>query len=158
RLVSSDDPNFRPTGVKGGPGGAIYFVDWHNPIIGHMQHNLRDPSRDREHGRIYRIVAEGRPLLKPEKIAGEATDQILDLLKSPEDRVRYRARVELSGRPTADVIAGAKKWESSLPRKDDEYEHARLEVLWLHQSHNIVDADLLKQVLASPDFRARAAA
>ena len=31
--------------------GAIYFTDWQNPIIGHMQHNLRDPSRDRIHGR-----------------------------------------------------------------------------------------------------------
>ncbi|HJZ89987.1 MAG TPA: PVC-type heme-binding CxxCH protein [Gemmataceae bacterium] len=162
RLLSSDDPNFRPTDVKVGPDGAIYFVDWHNPIIGHMQHNLRDPSRDREHGRIYRIVAEGRPLLKPEKIAGEPIEKLFDLLKSPEDRVRCRARIELSGRPTADVIAAAKKWASSLPRRDklidEESEHARLEVLWLHQSHNVVDQDLLKQVLASPDFRARAAA
>src|SRR5262249_22949695 len=139
RLLSSDDPNFRPTDVKVGPDGAIYFVDWHNPIIGHMQHNLRDPSRDREHGRIYRIVAEGRPLLKPEKIAGEPIEKLFDLLKSPEDRVRCRARIELSGRPTADVIAAAKKWASSLPRRDklidEESEHARLEVLWLHQSH-----------------------
>ena len=42
----------------------IYFIDWHNPIIGHMQHNLRDPSRDRIHGRIYRVTYEGRPLSK----------------------------------------------------------------------------------------------
>ena len=47
-LVWSSDPNFRPSDVKMGPDGAIYFSDWHNPIIGHMQHNLRDPSRDRE--------------------------------------------------------------------------------------------------------------
>src|SRR5690606_9034512 len=33
-----------------------------------------------------------------------------------------------------------------------------LEGLWLHQSHNVVDEPLLKQVLRSPDFRARAAA
>ena len=46
--LQSTDPNFRPVDVEIGPDGALYFVDWQNPIIGHMQHNLRDPSRDRE--------------------------------------------------------------------------------------------------------------
>ncbi len=60
-ILSSTDPNFRPADLRIGPDGAIYFLDWHNPIIGHMQHNLRDPSRDREHGRIYRVTyAAGR--------------------------------------------------------------------------------------------------
>lgn len=44
-----------------GPDGALYFVDWHKPLIGHMQHHIRDPNRDKEHGRIYRITYEGRP-------------------------------------------------------------------------------------------------
>ena len=94
-ILYSSDPNFRPVDLKMGPDGAIYFVDWQNPIIGHMQHNLRDPSRDRTHGRIYRVVYEGRDLLKPEAIAGQPIDKLLDLLKEPEDRVRYRAKIEL---------------------------------------------------------------
>jgi len=48
--------NFRPVDLKIGPDGAIYFIDWQNPIIGHMQHNLRDPSRDHTHGRVYRVT------------------------------------------------------------------------------------------------------
>ena len=59
-ILSSTDQNFRPVDLKIGPDGAIYFVDWQNPIIGHMQHNFRDPSRDRTHGRIYRVTYEGR--------------------------------------------------------------------------------------------------
>src|SRR5690606_4836538 len=43
-IVHSSDPNFRPADVEVAPDGSIYFTDWHNPIIGHMQHNLRDPS------------------------------------------------------------------------------------------------------------------
>ncbi len=83
---------------KTGPDGALYFIDWQNPIIGHMQHNLRDPSRDRTHGRIYQVTYEGRPLSQSPKIAGEPIEKLLDLLKHPEDRVRYRAKVELGGR------------------------------------------------------------
>src|SRR5436309_1183939 len=99
-ILMSSDPNFRPSDFRIGPDGALYFLDWHNPIIGHMQHNLRDPSRDREHGRIYRVTYEGRPLSQSPKIAGEPVDKLLDGLKEPEDRVRYRARIELGGRAT----------------------------------------------------------
>jgi putative heme-binding domain-containing protein len=157
-ILSSTDPNFRPSDVKIGPDGAIYFLDWHNPIIGHMQHNLRDPSRDREHGRIYRVTYEGRPLLKSPKMHGEPIEKVLDVLKEPEDRVRYRARIELGNRETDKVIPDAVRWLAALDRNDPTYEHNRLEVLWLHQAHNVVNVDLLKEVLTSPDFRARAAA
>ena len=36
--------NFRPSDIKMGPDGAIWFIDWHNPIIGHLQHAIRDPA------------------------------------------------------------------------------------------------------------------
>ena len=59
-IVYSSDANFRPSDMEIGGDGALYILDWQNPIIGHMQHNLRDPSRDHQHGRIYRVTAEGR--------------------------------------------------------------------------------------------------
>jgi putative heme-binding domain-containing protein len=157
-ILSSTDPNFRPVDCKTGPDGALYFIDWHNPIIGHMQHNLRDPSRDRKHGRIYRVTYEGRQLSQPPRIAGEPVEKLLELLKHPEDRVRHRAKIELGARKTEDVLGAATKWLTGLKSINEAREHARLEVLWLHQYHNVVGADLLKAVLASPDFRARAAA
>jgi putative heme-binding domain-containing protein len=157
-ILSSSDPNFRPSDLKTGPDGALYFIDWHNPIIGHMQHNLRDPNRDREHGRIYRVTYEGRPLLTPKKIAGEPIEKLLDLLKEPEDRVRHRARIELSARDTDQVMTATAKWAAALNPTDPDVEHHRLEALWLHQNHNVVNLSLLRQVLASPDFHARAAA
>src|SRR5262249_48389785 len=157
-IVQSTDPNFRPSDVRTGPDGAIYFIDWHNPIIGHMQHNLRDPSRDREHGRVYRVVYEDRPLLKPANISGEPIEKLLDLLKEPEDRVRYRTRIELGGRDSKEVLVATKKWVAGLDKKDANYEHHLMEALWLHQNHNVINADLLKRMLGSPDFRARAAA
>jgi putative heme-binding domain-containing protein len=157
-IVSSTDPNFRPSDLKIGPDGAIWFIDWHNPIIGHLQHHLRDPNRDRTHGRIYRITYEGRPPLQPVKIAGEPIEKLLDLLKEPEDRVRYRARIELGGRDSDQVIAAVEKWIAGLDPKEPQYQHHLLEALWVHQYHNVVNESLLARILGLPDFRARAAA
>src|SRR5205814_7048481 len=110
------------------------------------------------HGRIYKVTYEGRALLKPEKIAGEPIEKLLDLLKSPEDRVRYRVRIELSARTTADVIAATNKWIARLDPRDADHDHLVMEGLWVHQQHNVVDVDLLKRVLQLKDFHARAAA
>jgi putative heme-binding domain-containing protein len=157
-ILQSTDPNFRPAAMEIGPDGALYFTDWQNPIIGHMQHNLRDPSRDHSHGRVYRVTCPSRPLLKPALIAGQSVEKLLDLLKEPEDRVRARARIELGGRKTADVIAACRKWMAGLDPGDKDHEHHLLEALWLHESHNVASEELLKRMLRSPEPRARAAA
>jgi putative heme-binding domain-containing protein len=159
-ILYSSDRNFRPADLEIGPDGALYFTDWHNPIIGHMQHNLRDPNRDRIHGRVYRVTYDGRPLETPPRIAGEPIDELLELLKSSDDRVRARARIELSGRETSDVIAAARNWIQKVSHdgSDPNREHHLLEALWLFQSHNVVDGDLLGRVLHSPADKARAAA
>lgn len=157
-VVTSTDPNFRPSDIETAPDGTIYFTDWQNPIIGHMQHNLRDPSRDKIHGRVYRIRYEGRDLIKPAPVAGQPIEKLLDLLKEKDDRVRSRVRIELSGRPTSDVIAAAGKWAAGLNKSDPDYEHHVLEALWVHQQHNVVNSSLLEQCLHAKDHRARAAA
>jgi putative heme-binding domain-containing protein len=157
-IVSSSDENFRPTDLEVGADGAIYFSDWQNPIIGHLQHNMRDPNRDKIHGRVYRVTHVGRELSKPIKIVGEPIAKLLDLLKEPEDRLRHRAKLELSSRPSADVIAAVEKWSAALDKNDAQYEHHVLESLWMHQQHNVVNVKLLERVLKSPDFHARAAA
>ena len=36
-----------------------------------MQYSQRDPNRDHEHGRIYRLVYTNKPLLEPVTQAGE---------------------------------------------------------------------------------------
>ncbi|MFQ5735105.1 MAG: PVC-type heme-binding CxxCH protein, partial [Planctomycetaceae bacterium] len=55
-LVLCTHGNFRPVDLQFGPDGALYIVDWHNALIGHLQHNLRDPSRDHSHGRSWRVT------------------------------------------------------------------------------------------------------
>jgi mono/diheme cytochrome c family protein len=72
--------------------------------------------------------------------------------------VRLRAKIELDTHDTKQVIAAVQKWEKNLDKKDKDYEHYRLEALWVHQWHNVVNLDLLNAVLKSPEPRARAQA
>ena len=45
-LLVSTDKNFRPVDPQIGPDGALWFGDWCNALIGHMQYSQRDPNRD----------------------------------------------------------------------------------------------------------------
>jgi mono/diheme cytochrome c family protein len=157
-LLRSDDKNFRPTSMVFGGDGALYVSDWSNAIIGHMQHNIRDPNRDHSHGRIYRVVYKGRPLQEPVAIAGQPIPTLLENLKHPVDGVRHRTRVELSGRDSREVIAATGQWIKSFDPKKPEDAHPLLEALWLHQQHNVRDMALLDAVLNSPVPHARIAA
>lgn len=70
-MVASRDAWFAPIQARVGPDGALWVIDWYNLII---QHNPTPPDyetgegnayesehRDREHGRIYRIVYDDAP-------------------------------------------------------------------------------------------------
>jgi putative heme-binding domain-containing protein len=156
-IVSSSDPLFRPADLEMGPDGALYFTDWQNPIIGHMQHNLRDPNRDRLHGRVYRVVMADKPVEKTVPIGGKSTADVVALLADPADRVRYRARIALSGRPEAEVVPAVRAWLAAQDAQAADYEHRRLEALWMLRHFDVVDVSLTKAVLAAADPRARAA-
>ena len=157
-LVESSDPNFRPIAIATGPDGAIYFADWHQAIIGHMQHHLRDPNRDHRHGRIYRMTYEGRPLLTPPVIHGQPIEPLLELLKEPENQVREWAKLELERHDSMAVAAAVRRWVEGLDRNDPAHEHHLMEALWVHQWHNVIDRELLRRMLRSPEPQARAAA
>src|SRR5260370_8093001 len=143
--------------MKFGPDGALYIVDWYNPLIGHMQFSLRDPNRDHYHGRIWRITAKNRPLVKAPKIAGEPIPNLLDLLKEYENNTRYRVRAELRECDAKQVAAELKKWIANLNEDDADYEHHLLEAYWVGQSIKIADVDRLTRLLHAKNFRVRAA-
>lgn len=157
-LISSSDKNFRPTDLEFGNDGALYISDWQNAIIGHMQHNIRDPERDKKHGRIYRMIAEDRKLQPHVKIDGQPIAALLENLKHPVDGVRYRTHIELTEHKPNEVVAACKKWMKQFDTKNPEHAHHLLEALWLHQRCDVKEPDLLKALLESPEPLARVAA
>lgn len=156
-LIVSSDPNFRPVDLEFAPDGSLYIIDWHNPLIGHMQHSARDPNRDHTHGRIYRITYPGLPLVTPPKVAGATVAQLLENLKLPEYRARYRTQRELRAHKPAEVLPAVTSWVAGLDAKDASYERWMLEGLWATWGQNHVDEGLLHRLMDAKDYRVRAA-
>ncbi|MFK7850001.1 MAG: PVC-type heme-binding CxxCH protein [Akkermansiaceae bacterium] len=157
-LVESSYGNFRPADFEFAPDGSLYIVDWQNVLIGHMQHNARDPLRDHDHGRVYRVTYPSRPLVEPAEVAGASIETLLENLKLHEYRSRYRSRRELRAHDPDKVVAAVQKWVSELDTSAKDYEHHLLEGLWTTWSLNQVDNELLKRLLGSGDHRVRSAA
>lgn len=97
-LVSSD-LWFRPTDIKLGPDGALYVADFYNKIIGHYEVDLKHPGRDKDRGRVWRIVwkgTDGTAKLPPVQDLTKATPiQLHDALKHENIVVRSNALQEL---------------------------------------------------------------
>jgi putative heme-binding domain-containing protein len=157
-IVYSTDPNFRPSDMEIGGDGALYILDWQNPLIGHMQHNLRDPSRDKLHGRVYRVTATGRPTMPVAKMKGKPVAEVVQYLGSSTLGERYRARLELTGRDSEEVVAAAVQWAAQFDASNPEHGRPLTEALWTCQRHRIPELDLLEQVIGSANENARASA
>ena len=156
-LLSTAD-TFRPIDLKLGPDGALYVADWSNPIIQHGEVDFRDPRRDKEHGRIWRITAKGRPLLAKTDLTKLKNPELLDKLISPNSYDQEKARRVL-------VERGAGKVKNDLAAWTTKHldESARLQALWMNEALNAGPMDaatrtLATELLDAKDGRIRAAA
>ncbi|MFM8892316.1 MAG: sorbosone dehydrogenase, partial [Planctomycetia bacterium] len=162
-LIHSKRVTFRPIDVKLGPDGALYIADWYNPIIQHGEVDFRDPRRDREHGRIWRVTAKGRPNAPRIDFTSLSNRDLLGKLGAADGFSRDMARRVLATRDPADVGAALGGWLGSLDQSAPQFERLRVEGLWVRQGLDRgrvqdVDPNLLVAVLRSPEPRARAAA
>jgi putative heme-binding domain-containing protein len=155
-LLRSSHRSFRPVDIQIGPDGAIYVADWYNPIIGHYQASFRHPDRDKTHGRIWRITAQGRPLAVRPKLEGRGVAELLESLKSPERFEREQTRQLLSGIPTSEVSAELGHWIAKLEAGSPDYEHQLYEALGVAEWHEHVDRALLGKLLEAKEPLARA--
>ena len=165
-LLFSTNLSFIPVDLHFGPRGDLYCVDWYNPVKGHAQYSLRDSRRDRESGRIWRIVAQGAELPPAPQIAGAPDDALAALLGHPEHRVRSLATRELAGsfsaggrvRDPAIAIAAIDRWAAGLDQADPRYPRLLTEAMWAASTVGTPRPAWLVELAGSADHHARAAA
>jgi len=154
-ILQSKHRNFRPIDVKQGPDGAIYVVDWYNPITCHQDDAYRDPRRDKAHGRIWRVAAKG-PAVKPVDLLKAPLETVVENLGSTEYWSRYQAKRALSVHPRAKAAAELARWVKGIDKKQTRYELRLYEALTAYATIEVVEPVLLGRVLRSEDHRGRA--
>jgi len=111
-LVTVTDPWFRPVDLQLGPDGALWVADFYNRIIGHYEVPLTHPGRDRERGRIWRIVPPQRAASVPLAISlSVATniDGLISELASPNRTRRNLAQDRLTDRFGINAVAALQR-------------------------------------------------
>jgi putative heme-binding domain-containing protein len=129
-FVISHDPWFRPVDLQIAPDGSLYVADFYNRIIGHYEVPLDHPGRDRERGRIWRIVYTGkraeRATPAPGDLSRASAEVLIEALAHPTLTTRLLATHELVDRagPSAVVPAGEAFRSSDNPK-------VRAHALWV---------------------------
>ena len=95
-VARTSDAAFRPIALAMGPDGGLYVADWTNPIINHGEVDFRDPRRDKQHGRIWRIAPQGSKPIAWKPVVGLPVDALLNKLLSLNRWEFEQARRELA--------------------------------------------------------------
>jgi putative heme-binding domain-containing protein len=147
-FLSTDDPWFRPVDLSWGPDGALYVADFYNKIIGHYEVPLTHPERDRERGRLWRIVhldARNQAPLPPAALPQDTAGLVLELASTNPTR-RTLALNELCDRIGASAVIPLK---AALNKPVNALQ--KLHAVWaLHRLGSLEEAALL-QALADKD-------
>ncbi|MEM9018246.1 MAG: PVC-type heme-binding CxxCH protein, partial [Verrucomicrobiota bacterium] len=155
-LVSSKHRAFRPIDIKMGPDGAVYIADWYNPIIQHGEVDFRDPRRDKDHGRIWRIAFDQLDLETKQNIEELGDEELLSTLLTSEFAWdREQAMAELRTREAKTILpllASATAPEGLDP------ELFAVRQLWASQALNQLDREGAARLLSSTAYQARSAA
>ena len=154
-ILKSRHRNFRPVDVKLGPDGAIYVVDWYNPITCHQDDAYRDPTRDKRHGRIWRLSAQ-QESVRPPNLQSLSNADLVRALGSSEYWTRYQAKRAMTQRDSRAVGAALDTWVRGLDPKQPGYEFLLYQALGAYGTVEIVEPRLLSRLLNAQDARARA--
>jgi glucose/arabinose dehydrogenase len=152
-VLRSTNVTFRPIDLRFGPDGALYVADWSNPIIQHGEVDFRDPRRDKEHGRIWRVTAKGGALGKKQDLAKLDTVALLERTLSKSGWEQEQSRVVLRQRGADKVLPAVKPW---LAKQTDP--RAKLEAMWIYEAFEKPTEAFVGELVAAKDERLRTAA
>ncbi len=122
-FITSDDSWFRPVDIQLGPDNALYIADFYNRIIGHYEVPLEHPGRDKERGRIWRVVKKGGTSARKVAEPSDVKDW-RGALASSSPFVQRKAVAELQERPRLEALPILIKTFQQVPVADLQLRHA----------------------------------
>jgi len=156
-VLRTDSVNFRPIDVKIGPDGALYVADWSNPIINHGEVDFRDPRRDREHGRIWKITKKNSPLLEFRDFTKLPEPELIDALASENRYDREQAVAVLYESKSPSLRASLEKKTKADAGKIGAIAAARLHLSLFKQEDSGIPLHLEESLKSKlPEIRAAA--
>jgi putative heme-binding domain-containing protein len=164
-LVSVTDPWFRPVDLQLGPDGALWVADFYNRIIGHYEVPLVHPGRDRERGRIWRILppkqsAANVPLATSLTIPNTLAGLVTELGSSNRTR-RVLAQHRLNdvfGTNAVPMLRDTARGVYQFPDERGKI-HAQVHAAWALMNFNQLDDESLMTLVnpRTPETRVHAA-
>lgn len=147
-FVVTDDGWFRPVNIKLGPDGALYVSDFYNRIIGHYEVDLHHPGRDKQRGRIFRIVYKGNGGVVPAKkfdLTRADIGQLIDDLASPNLTIRM-----MSMNRVADVIGQPAAGPLKLVVQTTSNPFQKVHGMWVLFRLGALEAGMMRSAAADP--------
>ena len=171
-FLASTDERFRPVNARVGPDGALYVADFYHGIIEHVifmvpwltkQIKERHLDEGNDLGRIWRIVAEDRPLDRSAPKLGHATSaELVKSLAHPNGWHRLTAQRLLVERRDASAVPALREIARNAgnPARDSGPRAGlpALHALWTLDGIGALDPDTRLAAMGSADERVRAAA
>ncbi len=149
-FLTCDDPWFRPVDVQLGPDGALYVLDFYNKIIGHYEVPLTHPERDRERGRVWRIIYKGEKsqqvLAAIPDMREASAEKLVELLGNANLNVRVMATNTLLDRFGKDAATLARQVLTNSKNPAH-----RAHAVWVVARTTGIDAALAKQLAHDED-------
>ncbi len=154
---------FFPVDVEFGPDGAMYVLDFYNPIVAHSDTRGPKHSRagasvrpDREHyfGRIYRIQHEAAAKLETVDLTKADAAALVRAFQHPSKEVRFNAHRLLMDRDDAASVAGA----LTAMATEEKFAPARILALWALERLGKLDPKTLQAALRSEEVGVRKSA
>ncbi len=153
-FLKSDDPWFRPVDLELGPDGALYVADFYNKIIGHYEVPLTHPGRDRDRGRIWRIVyrgpdGKGKPAAPRKDWTKASVAELVQDLDHANLKVRIKAANQLVERGGKEIVEAVRQvWAKGSPVQ-------RTHALWVLERLAALDDATLAETAKDADATVR---
>ncbi len=155
-LIASTDERFRPVNARVGPDGALYLADMYHGIIEHVifivpwltkQIEQRKLYEGNDHGRIWRIVHEGKPLRKSPGLSRADTAKLVETLGHANGWQRNTAQRLLVEHGDAAAVGDPNRFKDPLHR---------LHALWTLEGLSALKPEHLLVAAKDEDARVRA--